>query len=109
MSDWYKLETNLVINQLKSSAETGLSLPTVNKLQTQFGKNELEESGIRPPWKILWEQLTATMVLILLGAALVSALLGEYKDAVAIGAIVILFAILGFIQEYRAEQAMAAL
>ncbi len=109
MTDWYKLEANLVVDQLESSTESGLSLPAVNQRQTQFGKNELNERGTRTPWKILWEQLTATMVLILLGAALVSALLGEFKDAIAIGTIVILFAILGFIQEYRAEQAMAAL
>jgi P-type Ca2+ transporter type 2C len=49
------------------------------------------------------------LVLILIGAALLSALLGEFKDAIAIGAIVILFGLLGFVQEYRAEQAMAAL
>lgn len=109
MADWYKLEADQVIVSLDSSIQTGLSQPEVNKRQTRFGKNELKESGKRTPWKILWEQLTATMVLILLGAALVSALLGEFKDAVAIGAIVILFALLGFIQEYRAEQAMAAL
>ncbi len=109
MADWYKLETDLVIDKLESSMETGLSLPAVNQLQARFGKNELKESSTRTPWKILLEQLTATMVLILLGAALLSALLGEFKDAIAIGTIVILFALLGFIQEYRAEQAMAAL
>ncbi len=109
MTDWYKLESPFVVDQLESSTETGLALPEITKRLTRFGKNELQESGVRTPWKILWEQLTATMVLILLGAALVSALLGEFKDAVAIGAIVILFALLGFIQEYRAEQAMAAL
>lgn len=109
MTDWYKLETNLVIDQLESSTDSGLPQVEVEKRQVRFGKNELKESGARTPWKILWEQLTSTMVLILLGAALLSALLGEFKDAIAIGAIVILFALLGFIQEYRAEQAMAAL
>lgn len=109
MADWYKREAVQIIDELGSSAEKGLSAVEVERRISQFGKNELIDSGIRSPWKILWEQLTATMVLILLGASLISALLGEFKDAVAIGAIVILFALLGFIQEYRAEQAMAAL
>jgi Ca2+-transporting ATPase len=75
----------------------------------QYGPNELIEKSGRGPWKILWEQFTATMVLILIGAAVVSALLGKWQEASAIFAIVLLFALLGFFQEYRAERAMAAL
>ncbi len=76
---------------------------------SRYGPNELVERGGRSPWRILLEQLTGTLVLILIVAAVVSALVGDIKDAVAILAIVVLNAILGFVQEYRAEQAMAAL
>ena len=76
---------------------------------SRYGPNELVERGGRSPWRILLEQLTGTLVLILIVAAVVSALVGDVKDAVAILAIVVLNAILGFVQEYRAEQAMAAL
>jgi Ca2+-transporting ATPase len=107
--DWYKLDSGEVITQLNSNASSGLSSAEAARRLEQYGPNVLEEKGLRSPWRILFEQFTATMVLILLGAAVLSALLGEFKDAIAIGAIVILFALLGFFQEYRAERAMAAL
>ena len=107
--DWYKQENLDALKELQSNALQGLDQAAAEQRLKQYGPNELAETGLRSPWRILWEQFTATMVLILLGAALLSALLGEFKDAIAIGSIVILFALLGFIQEYRAEQAMAAL
>ncbi|HNM36178.1 MAG TPA: cation-translocating P-type ATPase, partial [Anaerolineales bacterium] len=73
------------------------------------GANELIERGGRTPWQILWEQITATMVLILIAAAVVAGVLGDTKNTIAILSIVALYALLGFIQEYRAEQAIAAL
>ena len=75
----------------------GLSSTEAAHRLEQVGPNELDEKGLRWPWRILWEQFTATMVLILLGAALISALLGEFKDAIAIGGIVILFALPGLL------------
>ncbi|MFZ2640991.1 MAG: cation-transporting P-type ATPase, partial [Verrucomicrobiia bacterium] len=75
----------------------------------RHGPNQLIERGRRSPWRILWEQFTATMVVILIIAAVISAALGEFIDAGAILAIIILNAILGFTQENRAEKAMAAL
>jgi Ca2+-transporting ATPase len=81
----------------------------VQARQAQFGPNELTEKGGKHPLRLLWEQVSSVMVLILIAAAMASALLGQVTEAVAIGAIVVLFVILGFVQEYRAEQAMAAL
>ena len=71
--------------------------------------NELVERGQISPWRILLSQFTELMVIILIIAAIVSLALGEVIDTVVIIAIVILNAAIGFSQEYRAEQAMAAL
>jgi Ca2+-transporting ATPase len=87
----------------------GLSETEAQARLAQYGPNELVERGGKSPLKILWQQFTSTMVLILIAAAVISGLLGKVTETIAIAAIVVLFALLGFVQEYRAEQAMAAL
>ncbi|MGQ9501047.1 MAG: cation-translocating P-type ATPase [Anaerolineae bacterium] len=109
MSDWYRLDFSEVLARLQTDLDQGLSQTEVERRLGEYGPNELIERGLKSPWLILWEQLTALMVLILIVAAIVSAALGDYKDAAAIGAIIVLNAALGFIQEYRAEKAILAL
>ncbi len=92
-----------------ASSLRGLSASEAASRLQKHGPNELVEKGARSPWRILWEQFTATMVLILIAAGAVSAWLGKWQEASAILAIVVLFGLLGFFQEYRAERAMAAL
>ena len=107
--NWYLLTVEKSLETLQAGSETGLAQSEAESRLKQYGRNELVEKGGRTPLKILWEQLTATMVFILIAAAVVAGLLGDLKNTIAISAIVILYAILGFIQEYRAEQAIAAL
>ncbi|WKZ37517.1 MAG: cation-translocating P-type ATPase [Anaerolineales bacterium] len=107
--NWHTLETKPVLDELASSQSTGLTSQQISERAEKYGGNELIERGGRGPLQILWEQITATMVLILIAAALVAGLLGDTKNTVAILAIVVLYAVLGFVQEYRAEQAIAAL
>lgn len=107
--NWYRLDTTEVLTQLQTTADQGLSQTEVQHRLAEHGSNELIERGLKSPWLILWEQMTAVMVVILIVAAVISAFLGDYKDAIAIMAIVVLNAILGFTQEYRTEKAMAAL
>ena len=108
-NNWYSQNIQQVCDTFQVDPDIGLSESEINRRRSVHGPNELIDRGLKSPWLILWEQLTAVMVVILIIAALVSAVLGDYKDAIAIVAIVILNAILGFIQEYRAEKAMAAL
>ncbi|MBX2955754.1 MAG: cation-translocating P-type ATPase [Cyclobacteriaceae bacterium] len=101
--------TEDVIQKLKTSAKTGLSAAEAKARLTEYGPNELEERVKKPAWKMLLSQFMETMVVILIIAAIISGFLGKEIETIAIAAIVVLFAILGFVQEYRAEKAMAAL
>lgn len=106
---WFRLSADDAIDKLKSDRRRGLAAQEAADRLRAHGPNEIIEKGVKSPWAILWEQLTATMVLILIAAAVVSALLRDYTDALAIAAIVVLNALFGFLQEYKAEKAMAAL
>lgn len=87
----------------------GLSEAEASRRLAVSGPNELARSRGIEAWRILWEQFTAVLPLVLVGACLISAALGDYRDAVAIAVILILNAALGFSHEYRAEKAMASL
>jgi len=107
--EWHTLTVAETVATLETDVDNGLSERQLQRRLQQFGQNKLEERGGRKAWTILWEQVTSVMVLILIAAAVVSALLGKVTETVAIASIVLLFTVLGFAQEYRAERAMAAL
>ncbi len=109
MTHWHTFSTENVAEQLTTDLEQGLTLEQSSELLVKTGPNEMREIGRKPWWRILWEQFTSTMVLILIAAGVLSLILKDFKDAIAIFAIVVLYAVLGFVQEYRAEQAIAAL
>jgi P-type Ca2+ transporter type 2C len=109
MNNWHTLDIVDLLQSLKTHMYQGLEEAEATRRLAEYGPNELTERGSKGPWRILWEQLAATMVIILIVAALLSAALGDYKDMIVILAIVVLNATLGFIQEYRAERALAAL
>ena len=94
---------------LYSSASRGLSDTDAAERLARFGPNQLREKKGRSPVGQFLDQFKDFMIWVLMGAALVSGFLGEWVDAVAIIAIVILNAIMGFVQEYRAEKSLAAL
>jgi Ca2+-transporting ATPase len=109
MTNWHQLDPPSVLRELKTDPVTGLSETEATLRLAGYGRNELAGGGIKNPWLILWEQLTALLMIVLIVAAVASAALGDYKDAAAIAIIVVLNAILGFSQEYRAEKAINAL
>ena len=109
MPRWHAQSVSVVLAALDTSLERGLAEQEAAQRLARSGPNVLIERGAKNPLRILWEQFTATMVLILLAAALLSAFLQKWTEATSILAIVILFGGLGFLQEYRAERAMHAL
>ncbi|MGK7393004.1 MAG: calcium-translocating P-type ATPase, PMCA-type [Candidatus Cyclobacteriaceae bacterium M3_2C_046] len=98
-----------LVKKLDTSVQSGISAEEAKERINQHGLNQLEEKRKKSPWKMLFDQFKETMVIILIVAAIVSGFLGKEIETIAIAAIVILFALLGFVQEYRAEKAIAAL
>ncbi|MDD2546580.1 MAG: cation-translocating P-type ATPase [Burkholderiaceae bacterium] len=87
----------------------GLHPDEVLQRSSTHGPNELQASAQRSRLRLLLEQFTDFMVLVLLGAALISGLVGEWTDSLVILLIVVLNALIGFVQAWRADQALAAL
>ncbi len=110
MKAWYKLEVDDASQALGVDLKTGLSDEKAKQRLAEHGPNELIDKGTKNPWLILLDQFKDLMVIILLVAAVVSFFLSEeLTDVIVIMAIVVLNAGIGFSQEYRAEQAIAAL
>jgi Ca2+-transporting ATPase len=108
-TEWHMLDVQEAVREIKSDIANGLTAAEAERRLAEYGPNELVERGGKGPWAILLEQFTGIMVVILIISAVISAFLGETIDAIVIMVIVVLNAVLGFVQEYRAEQAMAAL
>ncbi len=109
MPDYYRSDVSSVLKEVDSNAETGLSSTQSAERLSKFGHNELPRDHTTPLWKVILQQFTNILVLVLIFAAVISFLLGDVEDGVVILIIVILNAALGTFQEYRAEQALAAL
>ncbi|MFM8424917.1 MAG: cation-translocating P-type ATPase [Chloroflexota bacterium] len=106
--DFHALTAEETLKNLEVHEE-GLSTTEAEKRLEQYGQNQLREAP-RPGFlAMLWDQLNNFVVILLIVASVISALLGDYVEAIAIMAIVVLNAVLGIIQEQRAEQALAAL
>jgi Ca2+-transporting ATPase len=106
---WHAVEADEVLARLATYAEEGLSSQEAQRRLEKYGPNELEEAPGTSFWQMLFEQFNNFVVILLIVAAVISALLGEYIEAVAIIAIVALNAALGVVQERRAAQELAAL
>jgi Ca2+-transporting ATPase len=106
--DWHALGADEVLRHLRVE-ENGLTTEEARRRIEHYGENQLLEAP-RPTFlHMLWEQLNSFVVILLIVASVISGLLGDYIEAAAIMAIVVLNAVLGIFQERRAEQALAAL
>jgi P-type Ca2+ transporter type 2C len=98
-----------VAAHLETSPSSGLSNKEAARRLAAYGPNELEAADVIAPWQILLAQFKNVLILILLVAVGLSAVLGHATEAAVISVIVGFAAVLGFVQEYRAERAIEAL
>ncbi|MGA7179976.1 MAG: cation-translocating P-type ATPase [Thiobacillaceae bacterium] len=106
---WHCLNAEQVTSHFGSNLQKGLSEAAALSLLDQLGPNALQEAGRRSLLAMLATQFTDFMILVLIAAAVIAGVIGEPQDTIAIVVIVFLNGIIGFVQEYRAERAMAAL
>ena len=106
--DWHSLSVDDSLRALKSQPR-GLSSAEFTERMDKYGPNELQAAHRISPWEILLEQFKNVLILILLGATVLSLFLGHGIESVVIAVIVLFAVVLGFVQEYRAERAIEAL
>jgi P-type Ca2+ transporter type 2C len=106
---WHARPAAEALERLDSNPARGLSADAVRQRLLAYGPNRLAEPPRRPAWLKYLDQFRNTLVIILLGAAVLAGAIGELKDAIVITVVVLLNATLGFFQEHRAEAALAAL
>jgi Ca2+-transporting ATPase len=106
---WHTLTAEQVVAHWQSRSAEGLNPTEVESRRQRHGRNEIPEKARRGLGKIVLAQFSDLMILILLGAAVISGIVGDVEDTIAILVIVVLNAVIGAVQEYRAQRALAAL
>ncbi|WP_062352899.1 calcium-translocating P-type ATPase, PMCA-type [Bacillus kwashiorkori] len=109
MSLWYSKSTEDTVKELNTNVESGLSSQEAEKRLKEYGPNQFEEQQKTSIWKMLWEQINSMLIYILIGAAVVSAIVGEISDAIIILIVIVLNAVIGIVQESKAEKALEEL
>ena len=107
--NWHATDIDAIVKQLETDPLRGLNPAEAQERLARHGANELAKGHRASPAQLFFGQFKNTLIVILLVATVLSALLGEIVDAAIISLIVVFCAILGFVQEYRAERALDAL
>ena len=106
---WHHVSVDEVGRLLRTDLANGLSAPEAESRVKQYGPNELAEAPTEGWWLKLLNQFKELVIWILIAATILSAILGDWLEAGAIFAIIILNALLGFFQEQKADKALASL
>lgn len=106
---WHSIEAPQVLKELDTDLHKGLTEEEVKSRLEKYGYNELKKEEKISPFILFINQFKNILIIILIVAIVLSALVGEVVDAAIIAVIVVFCAVLGFIQEYRAERALEAL
>jgi Ca2+-transporting ATPase len=108
MKDWYQCTGKETLDLLETG-EQGLTEKQAQKREKQYGPNVLRESGRKPVWKVFLEQFQDLLVMILIGAAVISMITGSPESTVVIFAVITLNAVLGTIQHEKARKSLESL
>jgi len=103
------MDVNAVLKDLQVDPLRGLAPEEAGSRLSRYGPNELTHEEKASPWTLFFNQFKNILIIILIVATLLSAFVGEYVDAAIILVIIVFCAVLGFVQEYRAERALDAL
>jgi Ca2+-transporting ATPase len=106
---WHAIDVADAVERLDVDPDNGLGADEVERRRAEYGANVVEESEETPWWKLLAQQFADPLVLILLVAAVVAGLVGDVKDPIVIGVVLLLNAGIGFYQEQQAQSSMSAL
>ena len=106
---WYRISGHAATERLWVEPSRCLSSSEVAERTERYGLNELAEAPKRPAWLRFLDQFNDLLVFILIGAAVVSAAVGDLKDPIVIAIVLLINAVLGYVQESRADDALAAL
>jgi len=107
--NWYTRTIEDITQHFNVDTSRGLSSKEVKTRLEKYGPNQLKESKGRTVWDMFFDQFKEVLVLILLISVIISIFLGEVSDAIVIAVILVLNAILGVVQEFKAEKSLAAL
>jgi len=106
---WWRKEAEEIAKRLETDLEHGLGAAQAAQKRQQHGPNQLKQAPPVSPWTLFLGQFKGVVIWVLIAAAIVSGIAGEWVDTLIIFAIVVLNAVMGFVQEYRAEKSLAAL
>lgn len=104
--DWHAMAPEDALQSLETDADTGLSPDRIGALQDRFGKNRLRPGARRTVFTRLVSQFNNLFIYLLLAAGVITAFLGEWVDSGVIFGVVVIIAVIGFVQEGRAERAL---
>ena len=106
---WHAVSVAETLDGLATNRDTGLTETEASQRRDRFGANTMREQPPRSIWSMIGGQLSDFMILVLLAAAVIAGIVGDLKDSIVIVVIVVLNAIVGVVQEWRAERALEAL
>lgn len=106
---WYTKDKDEVALELETNIDTGLTKAEAKKRLEQFGANEFSKHKKESIFTLFFRQINSLLIYILIGAALISAIVGEYSDAIIIVFVILLNSVIGVIQESKAEKALEEL